>query len=73
MTTLAVAGRSSFSIGRRWVAPAAFLVLGLSHLLHMDSLHTLGGYIGMITALLAAYQATAEVVNEVNGKTVMPI
>ena len=51
----------------------AFIVLGLSHLLHMDSLHTLGGYIGMITALLAAYQATAEVVNEVHGKTVMPI
>jgi general nucleoside transport system permease protein len=29
MTTLAVAGRSSLSIGRRWVAPAAFLVLAL--------------------------------------------
>jgi len=51
----------------------AFLLLGLSHLLHMDSLHTIGGYVGMVTALLAAYQATAEVVNEVNGKTVMPI
>ena len=51
----------------------AFLLLGLSHLLHMDSLHTLGGYVGMVTALLAAWQATAEVVNEVNGKVVMPI
>ena len=51
----------------------AFLLLGLSHLLHMDSLHTIGGYVGMVTALLAAYQATAEVVNEVNGRTVMPI
>lgn len=51
----------------------AFIVLGLSHLLHMDSLHTLGGYIGMVTALLAAYQATALVVNEVYEKTVMPI
>ncbi|MBV9793973.1 MAG: ABC transporter permease [Actinobacteria bacterium] len=29
MTTLAVAGRSSLSIGRRWVAPAAFLLLAL--------------------------------------------
>jgi ABC-type uncharacterized transport system permease subunit len=29
MTTLAVAGRSSLSIGRRWVAPATFLLLGL--------------------------------------------
>jgi succinate-acetate transporter protein len=36
-------------------------------------LHTAGGYVGMVTALLAFYQATAEVVNEVNGKTVMPI
>jgi ABC-type uncharacterized transport system permease subunit len=29
MTTLAVAGRSSLSIGRRWAAPVSFLVLGL--------------------------------------------
>ena len=29
MTTLAVAGRSSLSIGRRWAAPTAFLVLAL--------------------------------------------
>jgi hypothetical protein len=50
----------------------AFLLLGLSHLLHMDSLHTLGGYVGMVTALLAFYQATAEVANEVHGKTVLP-
>jgi succinate-acetate transporter protein len=38
----------------------------------MDSLHTLGGYVGMVTALLAFYQATAEVANEVHGKTVLP-
>jgi general nucleoside transport system permease protein len=29
MTTLAVAGRTSLSVGRRWAAPVAFLVLGL--------------------------------------------
>jgi succinate-acetate transporter protein len=51
----------------------AFLLLGLSHLLHMDVLHTAGGYVGMVTALLAFYQATAEVVNEVHGETVLPI
>jgi succinate-acetate transporter protein len=54
----------------------AFVLLGLSHLAPKDiqsTLHVAGGYVGMITALLAAYQATAEVVNEVNGKTVMPI
>ena len=54
----------------------AFIMLGLSHLLADplgSTLHTLGGYVGMVTALLAAYQATAEVVNEVNGRVVMPI
>jgi succinate-acetate transporter protein len=54
----------------------AFILLGLSHLLPAPIgpvLHTLGGYVGMVTALLAAYQATAEVVNEVNDRIVMPI
>ena len=54
----------------------AFVLLGLSHLLPEPiggTLHTVGGYVGMVTALLAAYQAAAEVVNEVHGKTVMPI
>jgi succinate-acetate transporter protein len=52
-----------------WVA---FLLLGLSHLLNMDVLHTTGGYIGMATALLAFYAAAADVINEVHGKTVLP-
>ena len=54
----------------------AFVLLGLSHLLPEPiggMLHTIGGYVGMVTALLAAYQATAEVVNDVNEKIVMPI
>ena len=53
-----------------WVA---FLLLGLSHLLEMDVLHTIGGYIGMLTAVLAFYLAAAEVINEVHGKTVLPV
>ena len=77
----ALLGIATLKLNRviQWVfgtLTVAFIVLGLSHLLPDPTgamLHTLGGYIGMVTALLAAYQATAEVVNEVNGKTVMPI
>ncbi len=53
-----------------WIA---FLLLGLSHLLNMDLLHTIGGWIGMGTAVLAFYLAAAEVINEAYGKTVLPI
>ena len=53
-----------------WVA---FLLLGLSHLLNMDVLHTTGGYIGMATAVLAFYLAAAEVINEVYEKKVLPV
>ncbi len=52
-----------------WVA---FVLLGLSHLLNMNVLHTTGGYVGMATALLAFYLASAQVLNEVYGKTVLP-
>ena len=52
-----------------WIA---FLLLGLSHLLNMDVLHTTGGYIGMATAVLAFYLAAGQVINEVHGKTVLP-
>jgi succinate-acetate transporter protein len=54
----------------------AFVVLGLSHLVAEPlggMLHTFGGYVGMVTAILAAYLAAAEVINEVHGKTVWPI
>ncbi len=53
-----------------WVA---FLLLGLSHLLNMDILHTIGGWIGMACAVLAFYVASAEILNEAYGKTVLPI
>jgi hypothetical protein len=77
----ALLGIATLKLNRviQWVfltLTVAFIVLGLSHLIPDPTgamLHTLGGYIGMVTALLAAYQATAEVVNEVNGRTVMPI
>ena len=53
-----------------WIA---FLLLGLSHLLKMDILHTTGGYVGLLTAVLAFYLAAAEVINETHGKTVLPV
>ena len=52
-----------------WIA---FLLLGLSHLLDMNVLHTTGGYVGMVTALLAFYAAAAEVINETHGKVILP-
>lgn len=51
----------------------AFMLLGLSHLLNMDILHTLGGWVGMVTAAAAFYLAAAEVINETHGRTVLPI
>ncbi len=53
-----------------WIA---FFLLGLSHLLHMDALHTAGGYVGLVTAALAFYLAAADVINETHGKTVLPV
>jgi len=52
-----------------WIA---FFLLGGSHLLEMDVLHTTGGYVGLVTAALAIYLAAAQVINEVHGKTVLP-
>lgn len=53
-----------------WIA---FFLLGLSHLLKMDILHTTGGYVGMVSALLAFYLGSAGVINEVHEKTILPI
>jgi succinate-acetate transporter protein len=53
-----------------WVT---FFALGLAPLLGITSLTTLGGYAGMITALLAFYLGAAEVINEVHHRTVLPI
>ena len=53
-----------------WIA---FFLLGLSHVLDMHVLHTIGGWIGFGTAVLAFYLAAAMVINEVEGKTVLPI
>ncbi len=50
-----------------------FLLLGLAPLTGIATLTTLGGYGGLITALLAAYLGAAEIINETHGKTLLPI
>jgi succinate-acetate transporter protein len=53
-----------------WIA---FLLLGLSHLLNMDILHDIGGWIGFACGLVAFYLASAQVLNETYEKTVLPV
>jgi succinate-acetate transporter protein len=50
-----------------------FMLLGLAPLLGLPALTTLGGYGGLITALLAFYLGAAEIINEAHGRTVLPI
>jgi succinate-acetate transporter protein len=50
-----------------------FFLLGLAPLLGIASLTTVGGYFGLLTAILAAYLGAAEIINEAHGKTVLPI
>ncbi|GAN81351.1 acetate uptake transporter [Acidocella aminolytica] len=53
-----------------WVT---FALLGFADLLGVPSLGTLGGYAGLITAVLAFYLGAAEIINEAHGHTVLPI
>jgi succinate-acetate transporter protein len=50
-----------------------FMLLGLAPLLAMPELTTLGGYGGLITALLAFYLGAAEIINETHGRALLPI
>jgi succinate-acetate transporter protein len=50
-----------------------FFLLGLAPILGMPGLTTIGGYGGLITALLAFYLGAADVINEAHGRTVLPI
>ena len=49
------------------------LVLGLAPLVGSPELTTLGGYGGLITAFLAFYLAAAQVINEIHGRTILPV
>ncbi len=50
-----------------------FFLLAGGDLFAMPALHVLGGYGGLITAILAFYLAAAEVINETHGHVVLPI
>lgn len=50
-----------------------FFLLGFGNLLGVPSLVTVGGYLGLATALAAFYLGAADVLNEVYGKTVLPV
>jgi len=53
-----------------WVT---FFLLGVSEWAGSSALHMAGGYVGLVTALLAFYLAAAEIINETHGRTILPI
>ncbi|MGA7975231.1 MAG: acetate uptake transporter [Pseudolabrys sp.] len=50
-----------------------FFLLGVGEMTGSSTLHVAGGYVGLLTAVLAFYLAAAEVINETHGHTVLPI
>ena len=48
-------------------------MLGAADLFGLTALHMVGGYTGLVTAVLAFYLAAAEVINETHGRIVLPI
>jgi succinate-acetate transporter protein len=56
--------------GALWIT---FALLGLAPLTGAAELTTLGGYGGLITALLAFYLGAADIINETHGRDLLPI
>jgi uncharacterized protein len=50
-----------------------FFLLAAGEWTGMSVLHVAGGYVGLITAILAFYLSAAEVINESHQRTVLPI
>jgi len=50
-----------------------FFVLAASEWTGLVWLHHAGGYLGLVTALLAFYLSAAEIINETHGYTVLPV
>ncbi len=50
-----------------------FFLLAAGDFIGSAALHHAGGYVGLITAILAFYLAAAEVINETHGKVILPI
>ena len=52
---------------------ATFFLLGLGDVLGSDGIVVLGGYLGLVTALVAWYASAAGVVNDTIGRIVLPV
>jgi uncharacterized protein len=50
-----------------------FVVLAVSDWTGSGAVRVAGGYLGLITAVLAFYLSAAEVINETRSRTVLPI
>ena len=50
-----------------------FFLLAAKDLFGMPEMGVLGGYLGLVTAVLALYLAAAEVINEAYGREVLPV
>lgn len=50
-----------------------FLLLALGEWMGSSAFHHAGGYLGLVTALLAIYLSAAEVINDSFGRTVLPV
>jgi succinate-acetate transporter protein len=50
-----------------------FVVLAVSDWTGSGAVRVAGGYLGLVTAVLAFYLSAAEVINETRGRTVLPI
>jgi succinate-acetate transporter protein len=61
--------RMLFTLGL-WLA---LLMFALAHWTHAGALNVLGGYLGLVTAIVGIYIAAAEVVNEIHGHIVLPL
>ena len=61
--------RMLFTLGL-WLA---LLMFALAPWTHAGALNALGGYLGLVTAIVGIYIAAAEVVNEIHGHIVLPL
>ena len=50
-----------------------FLLLALGDFTGIESIHTIAGYVGLVTGLSAIYNAMAQIINKEFGKTIMPL
>ncbi|HEX5960658.1 MAG TPA: acetate uptake transporter [Rhodanobacteraceae bacterium] len=61
--------RMLFTLGL-WLSLFAF---ALSEWAHLEALTVLGGYLGLVTAVVGIYICAAEVINETHGHGVLPL